>query len=360
MPFSGADSLQAALETYREFAAAENAKLGERLQERAGNSTLVDHLTAELSHEGKHLRPALTLASHFVFSGGNVPNRECLAAAHALEVFHSFVLIHDDVIDASPQRRNRPTLHCRIEKDLNVPHSTAGHLAIVLGDILFGYAINLLSSPDIDHGLIGPLQQYLATVTEDTGLGEARELTFLDKPLGEVTLDDISEVYFLKTTRYTIEAPLWLGARAAGIPAEELSALTEFARPIGLGFQMENDLHEASLPLEKFERLAYDFQTGVKTLFLRRLYDDLRPPLQDELISVLNRCQQDRSALTRLHELIHSTQTLATMHREVDACFDEARDWIPGSPYSEAQKVGLSQLAQFISTQRKHSEAPKG
>ncbi|MGE9290445.1 MAG: polyprenyl synthetase family protein, partial [Puniceicoccales bacterium] len=320
MPFSGADALQAALETYRQFAAAKNAKLGERLQERAGYSCLIDHLSAELSHEGKHLRPALTLASHFVFSGGSTPNRECLAAAHALEVFHSFVLIHDDVIDGSARRRNRPTLQRRIEKDLGVSRATAGHLAIVLGDILFGYAIHLLSSPDLDHDLIGPLQQYLATVTENTGLGEAQELTFLEKPLQEVSLAEIEQVYFLKTTRYTIEAPLWLGARSAGISADELTPLTEFARPIGLGFQMENDLHEANLPLEEFERLAYDFQTGVKTLFLRRLYDDLSPEKQNLLVATLDNCQADRSALTQLYELIHSTDTLATMQNEVDEC----------------------------------------
>ncbi len=357
MALSGAETLEAALQSYRRFAAEQNADLGERLKSRVGATSLVDQLTSELAHEGKHLRPALTLASYAVFSGGEMPNRECLAAAHALEVFHSFVLIHDDVIDGSKQRRNRPTLQVRLERELKIPATTAGHLAIVLGDILFGYAIGLLSNPEMNHELIGPLQQYLASVTEDTGLGEARELTFLNIPLPEISLEQISEVYYLKTTRYTIEAPLWLGARAAGMPPQQLGSLTDFARPIGLGFQLENDLHEASLPLKTFETLAYDFQTGVKTLFLRELYDDLAPRQRQELLAALDRCQTDRAALNRLHELIHSAPTLTRMKDEVEHCFAQARDWIPRSPYSDEQKNGLGLLADFISHQRKHSEA---
>jgi len=353
---TGNDALSLALRTYRDFAAIENKKLRRRLQDRIGDSPLIDQLSAELDHQGKHLRPALTLASYQIFAKSPEINYECLAAAHALEIFHTFVLIHDDVIDRSEQRRNRPTLHRRIEEQLQVSAPTGNHLAIVLGDILFGYAINLLSTPETDHALIGPLQHYLSSVTEDTGLGEAQELTFLKKPLAEISPEQIEQVYYLKTTRYTIEAPLWLGGRAAGVPEEQLAPLIAFARPIGLGFQLENDLHEASLPLEQFRHLAYDFQTGVKTLFLRRLYEDLGPTDRKELEEVVLDCQENESSLTRLYELIHSTSTLPSLRDEVENCFATARAWIPQSPYSAKQKQRLEKLIDFIFSQRKHSE----
>jgi len=357
MSSSALESLPSALSAYREFAASEDSALRDRLASRISDSCLIDLIAGEISHPGKHLRPALTLASFLVFSGGKAPSRECLAAAHALEIFHTFVLIHDDVIDGSEQRRNRPTLQKRIEAVLGMNEKAAGHLAIVLGDILFGYAIDLLSAPEMNREWVAPLQQYLATVTEDTGLGEAQELTFLDRPLAEVTLQQIEEVYYLKTTRYTIEAPLWLGARAAGMQAPELEALSDFARPIGLGFQMENDLHEASLPLEEFKRLAYDFQTGVKTYFLRRFYEDLGKDSRQKLTALLSRCREETSAMNDLHEMIQSTETLGDLKKEVEKCFSHARDWVPQAPYSEEHRVGLEQIAQFISTQRKHSEA---
>jgi len=354
---SVAESSDSSLSVYRTFAAERNQDLAERLAKRVGGDVLAKPLIEELNNGGKNLRPALTLAAYKIFSGGNEPSRECLAAAHALEVFHAFVLVHDDVIDHSERRRGRPTLHRRLEIDLGLPAQTASHLAIVLGDILFGYAIDLLSAPALDRSLVADLQQYLAGVTEDTGLGESLELTYLIQPLPEVSRKQIEEVYYLKTTRYTIEAPLWLGARAAGALPSDLDPLVDFARPIGLGFQLENDLHEASLPRDEFEKRAYDFQTGVKTLFLRRLYDDLNHKAQEELSTLLPRCADDPSALDRLHELIHSTSTLKTMKDEVDDCFQESRDWIPNSPFHQSIQHGLHGLADLVFTRRRHSES---
>ncbi|MFP4352761.1 MAG: polyprenyl synthetase family protein [Puniceicoccaceae bacterium] len=356
MQRSVADFLEESLEGYRTFAEGRNRDLSDRLGARIGSAELVAYLMEELTHPGKNLRPALTLAAYGVFSGGRTPSRECFAAAHALEVFHAFVLVHDDVIDQSDQRRQRPTLHRRLEKGLEVPYSTATHLAVILGDILFGFAVDLLSTPCLDHGTVADLQQYLAAVTQDTGLGEALELTFLHRTLPEVSRQRIEEVYYLKTTRYTIEAPLWLGGRAAGAKAADLEPLVEFARPIGLGFQMENDLHEASLPRESFRRLAYDFQTGVKTLFLRRLYDALDDAGREELTTLLPRCESDAASINRLHDLIHSTEALAAMKADVDDCFQSAREWIPGSPYPEDIQEGLRDLADFIFARRTHSE----
>ena len=360
MDQSVAEFLEESLEGYRTFAEGRNRELADRLGTRIGSKELVGHLMEELTHPGKNLRPALTLATYGVFSGGHPPSRECFAAAHALEVFHAFVL--------DSRRRHRPirtetaspTLHRRLEKSLEIPFTTANHLAVVLGDILFGFAVDLLSTPGLDHRTVAALQQYLAGVTEDTGLGEALELTYLHRTLPEVSRQRIEEVYYLKTTRYTIEAPLWLGGRAAGAKAADLEPLVEFARPIGLGFQMENDLHEASLPRESFRKLAYDFQTGVKTLFLRRLYDALDDAGREELTTLLPRCESDAASINRLHDLIHSTEALVAMKADVDECFQSARDWIPKSPYSGSVQEGLRGLADFVFSRRNHSEQDKG
>lgn len=349
--------LPSAVSAYGAFAQQRNKILRERLSKRVGGQALAEALFEELDHGGKFLRPTLTLASHAVFSGGKTPSPECLAAAHALEVFHAFVLVHDDVIDQSDQRRGRPTLHRRLEHKLQVSTETAKHLAIVLGDILFGYAIGLLSEPGLDQSLVAPLQQYLAGVTEDTGLGEGLELTYLNQPLSDVTVDQIEEVYYLKTTRYTIEAPLWLGARAAGMNAAGLEPLTAFARPIGLGFQLENDLHETALPRHKFGQLTYDFQTGVKTLFLRRLYDDLSGEKREILNELPSRCGESTAALNQLYDLVHSTDTLDTLLDEAEQCFQDAREWIPSSPYPTETQSGLSGIADLVFARRKHSEA---
>lgn len=344
-------------EAYRAFAADRNRLLRERLARRLGAAPLADALFEELGHEGKHLRPALTLASFSVFSGGLPPSAECLAAAHALEVFHAFVLVHDDVIDRSDQRRGRPTFHRRLEERPGVPPETASHLAVVLGDILFGFAIGLLGEPGLEPTLVAPLQRFLAGVTEDTGLGESLELTHLHEPLSAVGRDRIEEVYYLKTTRYTIEAPLWLGGRAAGADPDDLGPLADFARPIGLGFQMENDLHEAALPRDKFAARAYDFRTGVKTLFLRALHDSLDAQGRADLDRLLARCASDPRALGELHSLIHATGALESFRQETEASFASAGDWIPASPYAAETKEGLRKLADFVFARRKHSEA---
>jgi len=197
--------------------------------------------------------------------------------------------------------------------------------------------------------------RYFATIAQDTGLGEALELALLRRPLDAITEEDIRHTYFLKTTRYTFEAPLVLAAILAGSPEPVLLSLHDFARPLGLAFQIENDLHEIGSAATSDP--ADDLREGVKTLFLKRYHDTLpaaeAAALREELAhgnpgAICARVRRDTTA----------AKVVAELKSETAAHFQEARQILLAAPLRPGQRTGLLALAAFIQRHNRHSEAP--
>lgn len=317
-------------------------------------AALAEPLLDYLAEGGKRLRPLLTLGSSIAFGGGREAVDQALPAAFALECFHGFILIHDDVIDRSDQRRGRPTLHRRLESRLGLAPRNANNLAIVLGDLVFALALN-----EIGSGETAAIRRYLFEIVIQTGVGESAEIVNLDRALDELDRAGVEEVYELKTTRYTIEAPLLLGALAAGRTREEMEGpIRAFARPVGLAFQIENDLHEIRLPEEDFVRLGYDFLTGVKTLFLVELWQSLPAGQRAVLREALGGTGAESATAARtFHRLARESGVLPRMQARIDRLFEQGDEALARFPAEWAP--GLGEIARIIHSLRKHSESPQ-
>lgn len=348
------------LEANREYASVRRGELAARMAahgERAARFASL--LGEELEPRGKRIRPALLLGAYRVFAGDRAPPPHVHALAHALEVFHAFVLVHDDFIDGSDHRRERPTLHRRLEREVGLPPAESGSIAIVLGNILHGHAVDTLARSGMPGEELAGFLAEFAAVTVDTGTGEALELEGLHRDLREVSRAEIERIYDLKTSRYTVELPLWFGARAAGAPERIRPALHSLAATVGEAFQLENDLHEATLEGEDFLARAYDFRAGVKTLLLRCLFDRLAAPDRHRLEDLLALPAWGEEELRGWQGLLEESGLVPYLRERIERQFREAREAITTADrLTPAQREGLGQLTDYLAAHRRHSEAP--
>src|SRR4051812_45406070 len=136
---------------------------------------LYGHLTEFVLRGGKRLRPRLCLSSYRILTGRFDPPPGAVArAAASLEVFHAFMLVHDDLIDGSVIRRNRATLHQAILQEADRPddpvvRKRATDLGLIAGDLLFALGMRLLGRSGLDDGALGRANRLVADMLFETG-----------------------------------------------------------------------------------------------------------------------------------------------------------------------------------------------
>ena len=138
------------------------------------------------------------------------------------------MLVHDDLIDGSVVRRDRPTLHEAVRLDADRPDAPlerkrSGDLGLIAGDLLFALGMRLLE-PVRARGFdaLGRVNRLVADMLFETGLGEALDVLYDDCPLEHLSEEQLIESYLRKTARYTVSGPLVLGATIAGAAARKL------------------------------------------------------------------------------------------------------------------------------------------
>ncbi|MGE4487929.1 MAG: polyprenyl synthetase family protein [Kiritimatiellales bacterium] len=207
----------------------------------AGFSAVRDTLLAP----GKRLRPLLFCAA--CRDAGLDPLPGLMPVALALELAHSFILIHDDIIDRSVERRGEPTLPERINQ-LFAKKPADGFrgtdFALVTGDLLYTLAIESLLQADApDAQKLEALQLFTRTAL-DTGHGALLEMRAGQAPPTELPVADIEKIYELKTGRYTFTLPLQLAAVFSNGWKKDNPVFPTIGKYAGLAFQLLNDLND--------------------------------------------------------------------------------------------------------------------
>ncbi|MDR1721792.1 MAG: polyprenyl synthetase family protein, partial [Methanobrevibacter sp.] len=177
---------------------------------------------------GKMLRPALTIISCEAL-GGSKGN--ALKTAVAIELIHTFSLIHDDIMDQDDTRRGRPAVHKVWDESL----------AILAGDTLFSKAFEIISCAKDDVTSVDSIYQAIATVADACVKiceGQASDIGFEGK--FNIKQDAYMDMIFKKTGAL-IAAATKSGAIVAGAEEKEIDALYEYGKLIGLAFQIQDD-----------------------------------------------------------------------------------------------------------------------
>ena len=177
-----------------------------------------------------------------------------VSAASALEIFHAAALVHDDIIDNSDTRRGAPSAHKLFER-LHEREGWAGDpvsygraSAILLGDLLLGWSDELLDEgldelADRSSARRARLEfNFMRTeVTAGQYLDILEERAWLAQPEAEL-LDRALRVIVYKSAKYSVQAPLVIGAALAGASTAQLDSLRAFGLPLGMAYQLRDDL----------------------------------------------------------------------------------------------------------------------
>lgn len=204
-----------------------------------------------LKHIMEHnMRPAKRLRASFVYWGykllGGKKEKEILKTSMFIELIHTAALMHDDIMDQDDTRRGRPTSHEYYRKvyEKKYKGGNAKHwgesMAIDAGDAAFYLGNEILSKSGFNDRLkIKALNRLFRGVVR-TAWGQAFDITLeAQKAACE---KDILDLHLAKTSVYTYETPLHVGALLAGATNRDLELISEYAIPGGIAFQLQDDI----------------------------------------------------------------------------------------------------------------------
>ncbi len=248
-----------------------------------------EHVKTIVLSGGKRLRPAFMLAGYQA-AGGDDTER-LINASISVELIHMFLLIHDDIIDRDALRHGVPTLHewytvwGRERLGLSNPEHFGNSIALIVGDMLFALGNDVLFQSGFSHDRVLAALSKTQKIVSYTGIGEASDIYIEYKK--QATSQEVLKMYEQKTARYTFEGPLHLGALLAGAQPELLEQLSLYALPLGIAFQIQDDLlgvfgDEARIG----KPLGSDIQEGKLTLLVTTVLEEARA-YRDELMAIL-------------------------------------------------------------------------
>ncbi len=226
---------------------------------------------------GKRMRPLLTLMAAYLF-GDNW--RKALKPAVAVEVFHNFTLMHDDILDQAPLRRGQPTVHEKWNHNI----------AILSGDVMLVNAYELLLDVETPY-LKKVLTRFNRTAAE---VCEGQQLDMNFETRWDVSEDEYIEMIKLKTS-VLLGFALELGSIIAGADDAESQRLREGGINIGLGFQLKDDLLDVYGDPAKFgKQVGGDIIANKKTFLLIEALQQSSGALKNELIGWLSATEFDK------------------------------------------------------------------
>jgi geranylgeranyl diphosphate synthase, type I len=284
-----------------------------------------------------------------------------VAIASALEVFHAAALVHDDIMDNSDLRRGRPSAHRQFE----AAHRTAGWdgsperhgeaAALLLGDLLLGWSDELFdrgvvaaSDPAAARAARAEFARMRTEVTVGQYLDMLEEDSWRRRDEGEL-LERAQRVVVYKSAKYSVEAPLAIGAALAGADLAQLGALRAFGLPLGIAFQLRDDvLGVFGDPEVTGKPAGDDLREGKRTVLvtltrqklpasIRRTFDELvgDPDLDAGQIGMLQTAVRDSGALDEVERIIE---------REVSTALAA----LEPAPLTRASRESLASLAAAV------------
>jgi geranylgeranyl diphosphate synthase type II len=294
-------------------------------------ATLYAPVRYVLDGGGKRVRPVLVLLAAEAF-GGEAARRRALPAALAVEVFHNFTLVHDDIMDGASARRGRPTVHVRWDPGT----------AILAGDLLMGLSYDLLAQvEDADTAaLVRRFHRMVLRLCE----GQALDAAFERR--ADVTVPEYLDMVERKTAAL-LEAALEIGGRIGGAGEAEQAALGVAGRELGRAFQIQDDLLDLTAEHDGWGKaVGGDLVAGKRTFLLLRALERAEGPERAWLARVLDGglpaadVPQARVTMERLGVL---EEARAAVRRHSEAGL-RALGALPDGPAAEALRALAADL----------------
>lgn len=299
---------------------------------------------------GKRLR------SLFLYCGwaatGDVPDAEAAArVGAAIELFHSFVSIHADVVEAARVRSGKPTVHRTLADHYNAPANWEEAkwfgvgTAVLLGDLCSSWSDELFVEAGLNEERRREATALVHVMRSESITGQYLDLT----TESHNPLRDAWRLVRLKTARCAVELPLRIGAVLGGADRRTLDVFRAYGRPVGEALQLRDDLLKVFGDSEATGKPDLDDLCRGKRTVLMALAWKHATSVQRELIVALHgKPDLNHGEAQRLRQVIVATGTDAKVERLISTRTERALAVLRVAPMSSAVKGTLTELAMSV------------
>jgi geranylgeranyl diphosphate synthase type I len=281
--------------------------------------------------------------------------------AASLEMFHAAALVHDDLLDQSDTRRGAPAIHKRFES-LHKEKQWAGAPerfgvagSVLVGDLMLGWSSEifgnaLLHSPnrEIESACRDEFSLMRVEVMAGQYLDVLEENAATTRPVKE-GVGRAEKVILYKTAKYSIEAPLRIGAAFAGADQSTLNVFTQFGIPLGIAFQLRDDiLGVFGDPSVTGKPAGDDLREGKRTVLValtKEALTEQSPSMADSFEELLTSRELDAQQIAFMQKLIQESGALEKTERMITELADRSLDSLESSSLEETAKSALKSLA---------------
>ncbi len=278
---------------------------------------------------GKRVRPVMCLMGNELF---DEIHADAWQVATAIELFHNFTLIHDDIMDAAPLRRGFETVH----------YKYGPNTALLAGDVMLVAAYEYLNK--ISSSYLKPIIQIFSKTAKEVCEGQQVDMDF--EKLENVSLDDYLNMIELKTS-VLLAASLQMGAILGGAGEGNQDHLYEFGRNLGIAFQIQDDYLDAFGDPEKFGKTAGgDIKQNKKTFLLIHVLETANEHQQKELKHLLSSDAEDK--VQRVLKIFKDCNVDDWAKKLKQQYFDKALHHLDEVAVLSLRKKPLRELADFL------------
>ena len=272
----------------------------------------------------------------------------------AYETFETAILVHDDIIDNASIRRGKKTIPSNYIDELKIKesHKLGDDLAICLGDYGFYKANLLLSEKYAGDKSLARLLSYYNKIVLSTIKGEILDvyLPFNDRYLDKINdLDNIMEIYRMKTSWYTVVGPFVLGMILGGASNGKIKTYEKLLEPLGIAFQIKDDILGVFSDTNTIGKDSDDISEYKETILYYYAYNsDKKEKLLKYYGNKLN-----KNDLDNLREIFISSKALEKSNDTMNKLFSDSRDMIRELKISEEKKSILLGFVDYLSLRTK-------
>ncbi len=257
---------------------------------------------------GKRMRPFLSILAYYAFRN----DWECMVRpALAVEVFHNFSLMHDDLMDNAPLRRNQATIHQKWN----------ANTAILSGDVMLVEAYKLLEG--IENQYFMPIFKLFNQTAKEVCEGQQFDMDF--EKLASVSETEYLEMIRLKTA-VLLGFSLQMGAILAGADQENQAYFYHLGIQMGIGFQLKDDLLDVYGEPDKFgKQVGGDIVENKKTFLLIKALENATGETKNQLISWLNQSHFEKTEKVKAVTEIYKQLNIKVLtEQKMQNYFDQA------------------------------------
>jgi len=298
---------------------------------------LYDPIRYMLEPEGKRIRPVFVLLGCNLFTDDIRP---AIFPALAVEVFHNFTLMHDDIMDRSDMRRNKPAVHVRWNPNIG----------ILSGDAMLIKSYELLSAAPKAclESLLGLFNRTALQVCE----GQQYDMDFEHSV--PITLEQYLKMIELKTA-VLLAASLKMGAIVGGAEDGEAELLYEFGRNIGIAFQLQDDLLDVYADPSFFGKITgNDIVSNKKTVLLVQAFQLADGKMKDELYHWIKIRKFDRDEkILRIMQIYNQLNLREITDSKIKSYHEEALKKLDRISCNSEKKAELRMFSEMLMNRKK-------